>query len=217
MARPRSARAHADVLDAAAALFAERGLDATSMDAIAESSGVSKATIYKHWPDKDALCLEVMARIHGADVKELPDFDSGDLRADLIEILSQQPPPQYAGLRQRIMPHLIAYASRNPKFGHAWRMLVLNPPRTQLTRVLERGVARGLLSSSLSTELGVSVLFGSLFYRYVVKLAEPEKPDPMREQIVDTFLMAYATPRPTAGKAPTRSPRQSRSRSRARK
>ena len=60
MARPRSAQAHKKVLDAAVQLFSERGIDATSMDAIAEASGVSKATIYKHWQDKDALCLEVM-------------------------------------------------------------------------------------------------------------------------------------------------------------
>ena len=59
-------------------LFAERGIDATSMDAIAEASGVSKATIYKHWPDKDALCLEVMGYLHGLD-EEPPVFDSGEL------------------------------------------------------------------------------------------------------------------------------------------
>jgi len=33
-------------VDAAVLLFSERGIDATSMDAIAEASGVSKATIY---------------------------------------------------------------------------------------------------------------------------------------------------------------------------
>ncbi len=55
MVRPRSAQAHKKVLDAAVQLFSDRGIDATSMDAIAETSGVSKATIYKHWPDKDAL------------------------------------------------------------------------------------------------------------------------------------------------------------------
>ena len=48
MPRTRSADAHRKVLDAALELFAERGIDATSMDAIAEASGVSKATIYKH-------------------------------------------------------------------------------------------------------------------------------------------------------------------------
>ena len=53
------------MLDAAARLFADHGIDATSMDAIAEASSVSKATIYKHWPDKGALCLEVMSSLHG--------------------------------------------------------------------------------------------------------------------------------------------------------
>ena len=51
MARPRSVKAHKQVLDAAVQLFSERGIDATSMDAIAELSGVSKATIYMHWQD----------------------------------------------------------------------------------------------------------------------------------------------------------------------
>ena len=67
MARPRSVQAHAKVLNAAVELFSERGIDATSMDAIAETSGVSKATIYKHWPDKDSLVLEVMGYLHGLD------------------------------------------------------------------------------------------------------------------------------------------------------
>ena len=80
MGRPRSASAHARVLEAAGRLFAEHGIDGTSMDAIAESSGVSKATIYKHWPDKGALCLEVMSSLH--DVDPVPAFaPSGDPRA----------------------------------------------------------------------------------------------------------------------------------------
>ena len=82
MARPRSIAAHRKVLDAALNLFAERGIDATSMDAIAEASGVSKATIYKHWREKDELCLEALGYLHGVD-EEPPVFDSGDLRADL--------------------------------------------------------------------------------------------------------------------------------------
>ena len=61
MPRSRSTRAHQQVLDAALKLFARRGIDPTSMDAIAAASGVSKATIYKHWRDKDALCLEALA------------------------------------------------------------------------------------------------------------------------------------------------------------
>jgi len=65
LARTRSASAHQRVLNAAVELVAERGVDATSMDAIADCSGVSKATIYKHWPDKEALMLEMMAQMAG--------------------------------------------------------------------------------------------------------------------------------------------------------
>ena len=65
MARARSTEAHEKVLRAALELFGERGIDATSMDAIARASGVGKATIYNHWADKEALLMEVMVMIHG--------------------------------------------------------------------------------------------------------------------------------------------------------
>ena len=49
------------VLKAALRLFLEQGFGATSMDAIARRSGVSKATVYNHWNDKEALLLEMLA------------------------------------------------------------------------------------------------------------------------------------------------------------
>src|SRR5271165_7561064 len=126
MVRRRSAEAHDKVLNAAVELFAERGIDATSMDAVAEASGVSKATIYKHWPDKDSLALEVMAYLYGLD-EEPPVFDSGDFRADLIAQLQYEPAADRKAMRERITPHLIAYASTNRAFGVAWRARVVEP------------------------------------------------------------------------------------------
>src|SRR5215831_15652280 len=76
MARTRSLSAHRKVLDAALELVADAGVEATSMDAIARKSGVSKATIYKHWADKDALLLEMMAVAAGLHTR--PKFDSRD-------------------------------------------------------------------------------------------------------------------------------------------
>ena len=111
MARGLSQRAHQKVLEAALDLFAERGIDATSVDSIAAASGVSKATIYKHWADKDALCMEVLVYIHELD-EGPPDLDSGDLKADLIAYLVYEPTPRKADLQKRIMPHLIAYSAR---------------------------------------------------------------------------------------------------------
>ena len=63
--RPKDLEKRAAILAAAKRLFPLAGFEGTSMDAVAEHSGVSKATIYKHWADKDALIIEVMALIAG--------------------------------------------------------------------------------------------------------------------------------------------------------
>src|ERR1700761_7953495 len=152
MARTRSATAHRNVLEAALKLFAERGIDATSMDAIAEISGVSKATIYKHWRDKDNLCLELLGYVHGTD-EELPVFDSGDLRADLIAQLNYQPAAHRKEMKERLMPHLMAYSARNRTFGEQWRARVLERPRTQIRDMLKRYVQRGKLVKSLDPDV----------------------------------------------------------------
>jgi AcrR family transcriptional regulator len=195
MVRPSSVRAHNSVVAAALRLFAERGIDATSMDAIAGASAGSKATIYKHWPDKDALCLEVMTYVHGQDLSP-PDLDSGDLRADLIAILSREPPAQHTELRDRLMPHLMAYGVRNPAFGKAWRTRALEPARLQLTRLLERAIGRGLLASTLNPDAAIALLLGPMMYSYVMRLIDRDPPAGIHEVVVDAFLRSYGVPRP---------------------
>jgi AcrR family transcriptional regulator len=118
MPRTRSESAHKKAIDAALKLVAERGVDGASMDAVAALSGVSKATIYKHWTDKAALLLEIMLVIHG--LQERPDFDSGDTRASLMAVLSYRP-REYAGMRERIMPHFAAYSFARRKGPRASR------------------------------------------------------------------------------------------------
>lgn len=44
-------------LDAAAALVAEHGLRAVTMSQIAEKTGIGRATLYKYFPDVDAILL----------------------------------------------------------------------------------------------------------------------------------------------------------------
>src|SRR5580698_7393476 len=166
MARPRSTLAHKKVLEAAAKLFSESGIDSTSMDAIAEASGVSKATIYKHWPDKDSLCLEVMGYLHGLD-EERPVFDSGDFRADLIAELEYQPAPDRKPLREKMVPQMIAYASRNQALGAAWRARVVEPARIALTNMIRRGEQRGILRPAIDAEVGVALLLGPIMYRHI--------------------------------------------------
>lgn len=188
MANVRSESAHRKVIDAALYLVASRGFEATSMDAIAEASSVSKATIYKHWKDKDSLLMEVLAEVNGLHTR--PPFDSGDTRADLVGILSYRP-PQHAELRERIMPYFMAYSARNPSFGDAWRDTVMNPPRHELRQVLKRGISNGELIAQLDIELSLALLLGPIMYWYVFLRRKTADPTALAESVVDAFWRAY--------------------------
>lgn len=66
-------------MTAAAQLFARKGYEATTMDQIAAAAGVSKATLYRHIPGKEAL-RDLLA-------PHLPDADlqARDARARILE------------------------------------------------------------------------------------------------------------------------------------
>ncbi|MFZ0662360.1 MAG: TetR/AcrR family transcriptional regulator [Acidobacteriaceae bacterium] len=191
MGRPRSALAHEKVLKAAAELFAERGIDATSMDAIAETSGVSKATIYKHWADKEALCLEVLGYVHGLD-EEPPKFDAGNLRADLIARLTYEPAANRQDLKEKLWPHLMAYSAKNDSFGQAWRARVTEPLRRGLAELLARGQRKGALRRGIDLDVALALLLGPLMYTHVF-MKKQGKPSPKNlvAQVVDGFLARF--------------------------
>ena len=50
------------ILDAAVAVFTERGYQSASMDAVAERVGVTKPVLYTHFGSKDGLLLACIAR-----------------------------------------------------------------------------------------------------------------------------------------------------------
>ncbi len=50
------------ILDAALAVFSERGYQSASMDAVAERVGVTKPVLYTHFGSKDGLLLACIAR-----------------------------------------------------------------------------------------------------------------------------------------------------------
>src|SRR3954470_13036801 len=56
--RPRSVETTNAILESAYALMATTGLAATTIDAIARDSNVSKMTIYKWWPSREALLID---------------------------------------------------------------------------------------------------------------------------------------------------------------
>jgi TetR/AcrR family transcriptional regulator, mexJK operon transcriptional repressor len=86
--RPRDLAKLEAILDAADALFHERGVTATTMDAVAERASVSKMTVYANFRDKPALLSAVVGRkiklVHVFDLAVGPDLNSSVER--LVEL-----------------------------------------------------------------------------------------------------------------------------------
>jgi AcrR family transcriptional regulator len=195
MARTRSAIAHQKVLSAALELVAERGVTATSMDAIARKSGVSKATIYKHWTDKDVLLLDIMAEVHGLHAR--PVFDSGNTREDMIAVLSYKP-QELADLRERLMPQFIAYSASNITFGTAWRKLVMEPPRRELKHLMKLGIEKGELSPDLDVDVALALLLGPMLYWHIFLKRTADNPKGLAEGVIEAFWRAFGQRRALA-------------------
>ena len=193
MARTRSESAHQRVLDAALELVADRGVDGASMDAIAARSGVSKATIYKHWADKDALLLELMAELHGLHTR--PTFDTGKTKADMVDVLAYRP-PENTPMRDRIMPQFLAYSATNVSFGLAWRNMVMEPPRRELSRLMKLGMEKGELAAGLDTDLSLALLLGPvLYWKFFPPAPIARDPRVLAKAVTGAFWKAFGAKR----------------------
>ncbi|MEA9731384.1 TetR/AcrR family transcriptional regulator [Xanthomonas campestris] len=80
------------IVEAAIAEFRQHGFEATSMDRVAATAGVSKRTVYNHFPSKDALFGEILRGLwqRSADAVNLAYRPDQPLRAQLITLLQQK-------------------------------------------------------------------------------------------------------------------------------
>jgi TetR/AcrR family transcriptional regulator of autoinduction and epiphytic fitness len=85
-------RKRSAILDAAAVEFRAHGFEMTSMDKIAANAGVSKRTVYNHFPSKDELFAETLIALfsHGASRVDLAYQPGRALRPQLAELLTQK-------------------------------------------------------------------------------------------------------------------------------
>jgi AcrR family transcriptional regulator len=159
--KPRSIKVHEAAVDATRALLREGGLPAATIDAIAARSGVSKATLYKHWPSRTAVAAEAFGR-DMADAVPLPD--TGTTEGDLVEqvrLVSRF----YASPEGTVFSQLLA-ASVTDEGGAAYfRAWFLAGRRMAVARLWERGVERGDVRADVDVDTATDLLFGPLVFR----------------------------------------------------
>lgn len=173
-------------MDAALALLVEEGFDRLSMDGVAAKAGVSKATIYRRWPSKEALVIEAVAR------RTDPFADAsteGSVRDRLVALLQTVLATSQTTLG-RLLPCMVGATVSNPALARHYREHILDPRRTRIGEILRSGVESGELRQDVDVDLAVDQVVGPLLYRIV--FADQPVPHEDCATYVDSLLTGLA-------------------------
>lgn len=182
--RRRRRESHEAVLRATKALLSEVGYQRLSFEGVARRAGVSKATIYRWWPNKAALVIEALS----GDVPLPAIHETGDLEADLrtavrltIELVSAMP-------TCLILPALLADVIEDPTGTGAFAELI-EPRRASVVEMLERARLEGRLQPDTDTSLMVDIYSGTIVYLAAVSREPPG--EAVTDQIVSLLLHGH--------------------------
>ena len=160
--RRRNQAARQAVLDAAADLLSRPDGAATSIEEIAQASGVSKHTIYRWWPSKGAVLLEAMVE-HARQEAGTPP--AGVLAADLERFLAAT--FSAAEHAAPLLRSAMAEAQRDPRAAEGMRQFTA-ARREELHRLLAAGQSRGELPGNTDLDLLIDQVYGLLWYRILI-------------------------------------------------
>lgn len=143
--------------------LAEHGFARMSMDAVARRAGVGKAAVYRRWPSKQAMVIDLVGASVLKNLPETPDTGSlaGDVHGFLAVIAEQASDPRV----KRIALDVLTETTRVPALAAALHDVVEKPRRTAAAAVLTRAVDRGELRADLDHELALDVLISPLLLR----------------------------------------------------
>jgi AcrR family transcriptional regulator len=162
--RPRSTTADEAIQAAVIALLDIQGYTGLRIDDVADTSRVSKTTIYRRWPTKAALVVDVLRQIKS---QQIPMPSTGDIEQDLRAIVTDL----YASLDGttlgRALPGLLAEKSADPELAAAIEQLWTDRQK-MVGEVVRRGVANGQLRPDLDVATVLDQLAGPAYYRLLI-------------------------------------------------
>jgi AcrR family transcriptional regulator len=170
--RPRDARADVAILNATFFELAENGYAGLSMDKVAARAGVSKATIYRRWPSREALILDAWRAV---DPAEHSKPDTGDIRTDL-ELLCAEYERSFSGEIVSMLPQMVAAVQQSPQLAELFTHFVDEHMRP-LYDVYQRALERGQLRPDVDVKLAATLLAGPIFFSLLFRREILPAPD----------------------------------------
>ncbi|HEY0633176.1 MAG TPA: TetR/AcrR family transcriptional regulator [Thermoleophilaceae bacterium] len=181
----RGERSRGAILDAAKALFSERGYDRASMATVASEAGLSKSVIYDHFDSKADLQRALLER---------------EAEALLSYLAASVPGPAEASAEQRLRAGVEAFFRYAEDQPVAWRLLIRDAPTEPALTATHAEIQRRGTEAVALLIGGASLAAGSK-RRHKEMLAEMIKssviglaawwshhPEVARDEMVDTVI-----------------------------
>ncbi|HET9116880.1 MAG TPA: TetR/AcrR family transcriptional regulator [Pseudonocardiaceae bacterium] len=162
---PRVAETQRIVKQAALDLIAEIGFEGTTVELISERSGVSRTTIYRHWPDPAVLLLEAFDP-PTPDMQPpalTGDFD-GDITRYIHHVADRLNDERFAAA----LAAQVDKAQRDPAYraAHLQYAVARNEHGVSIFRA---GVASGRLRSGIDAEHETDLILSYLVYQRLLR------------------------------------------------
>lgn len=203
--RPRSEARHAEILWAAAQLFARRGVAATPTRDIAAVAQTTERTLFKHFGTKEALVHAVveeavlahLAPTSLAALKAAIDAFGGDLQAwhrallaARLQALSTAPE-----LTRLLLSEMLRDEALLQRFGNAWREAVWLPLLQLFRQLQHEGRMRRDLSAAQLVRQFLAMNLGFLLGRLLLAPQLAWDDDAEMAALAAGFASASAPPR----------------------
>jgi AcrR family transcriptional regulator len=135
-----------------------------TIEAVADRSGVAKTTIYRWWPNRAALVVDLLLQVATAAVPMPAGKDPlRSVRSELGLVARA-----LEGLTGRLLLSVLGEAQHDPAVRAVLQRGLFGPRRKATAQVVRQAQASGALRPDVPPLLVVDLLFGPLFYRKFV-------------------------------------------------
>jgi len=168
--RPRNVETQKAILAASYELLLEQGFEAVTVEKIADRAKVSKATIYKWWPNKAAV---VMDGYMSAATAKLHVPNTGSVFEDIL--IHATSLARFLTSREGIIiKELVGEGQFDTSLAEEYQARYFRPRRLEARQMFERGIQCGELKPDIDIELSMDLIYGPIFYRLLVLGGTPD-------------------------------------------
>lgn len=159
--RPRDSKREDAIAAATISLIQDVGYERCTIEAIAHKAGVSKATIYRRWKNKQEVIAN--ATSHHS-FSQAPSIDTGNLRDDLVELLLAKV-KILKGPDGAVIASIMSAAKMDPELAKAIPHSVRDGESDDHEVILARAIKRGEISLDANLELLAEITPAIMTYR----------------------------------------------------